>query len=557
MTAVAACSPAAPDLRVEISFPGAARAGPITGRAYLVVSRDPTIPEMSQRSLGHQPVVSGRGVPFFAVDVQGLLPDQPAVIDGATPGYPTGSLRRLPPGEYYLQALLNVYTEFRRADGHVIWAHEDRWEGQHFNWAPGNLRSEVQRVRLDPARGFTFRFRTDQVLHPVEVPPDDRWVRRVRIESKKLTTFWGRPVFLGATVLVPRDYDARASERYPTVYLQGHFDLGAPFGFTSTTVPENEDARKRREERGVETGYQLYRSWIEERFPRMFVVTFQHPTPYFDDSYAVNSANNGPYADALLEELIPHLERTFRMIPRSFARVLTGGSTGGYEALSLQVHYPEFFGGAWVFYPDPIDFRRLFLIDIYRDENAFAAPGWSPDGLAPERYAFRTSDGQPLQSVRDLSRLASVLGSRGRSSEYLEAWDAAFGPVGRDGYPRPLFDKTTGVIDRAVADYWRDQGYDLSHYLRQNWSRIGRHLAGKLHFISGEMDNYYFEQPLYLLQEFLEGTRDPPYGGSFRFGRPNKGHGWTPVTNAQLLQEIAAHVKRNAPAEARDRAGRP
>jgi hypothetical protein len=280
----------------------------------------------------------------------------------------------------------------------------------------------------------------------------------------------------------------------------------------------------------------------------MFLVTFQHPTPYFDDSYAVNSANNGPYADALLTELIPHLERTFRMIPRPYARVVTGGSTGGYETLALQVHHPGTFGGAWVFYPDPIDFRRLFLIDIYQDENAFKAPGWGFGQPNPERYAFRSSDGQPIQSVRELSRLASVLGSRGRSTDYLEAWEAAFGPVGADGYTRPLWNKRTGEIDREVAHYWRDQGYDLGHYLEKNWSRIGGQLVGKLHFICGDMDNYYFEQPLYFLERFLESTTNPHYAGSFRWGRPNKGHGWTPVTNAQLLREMAAHITRRAPA---------
>ena len=543
----AGCAPGPAETRFEVSFPAELHEGPVTGRAYVVIGTEPDIAAIRQRSLGHQPVSRARGVPFFAVDVEGLAPGQPAVIDDSTPGYPVERLTELPAGDYYAQALLVPYTEFHRADGHVIWAHRDEWEGQHFNWAPGTLLSDAESVRLDPASGFSIRLRLVEELPEVDVPPDDEWVRRVKIESPMLSEFWGQPVYLGATVLLPQGYDSHPDIHYPAVYQQGHFSLDPPFGFSADPVEESAAARAARLNRGVENGFEFFESWRSRGFPRMVAVTFQHPTPYFDDSYAVNSANNGPYQDALMTELIPHLEERFRMIPEGWARLLTGGSTGGYEALALQAHRPTDFGGAWVFYPDPIDFRRFFLIDIYEDENAFRAPGWSDGQLAPERYAFRGDDGQPLQSIRELSRLASVLGSRGRSTDYLEAWEASFGPVGEDGYPRPLWDKRTGVIDREVARYWRENGYDLRHYLEANWPQIGPDLVGKLHFICGDMDNYYFNHPVYLVEEFLEATESPHYGGSFRYGRPNKGHGWTPITNAELFREMAAHLTRNAP----------
>ena len=467
------CAPGPPETRFDVSFPGELHDGPITGRAYVVIGSEPEIAAIRQRSLGHQPVSNARGVPFFAVDVEGLAPDEPAVIDGSTPGYPVASLGELAAGDYYVQALLVPYTEFQRSDGHVIWAHRDEWEGQHFNWAPGTLLSDVERVRLDAAGGFSVRLRLVEELPEIEVPPDDTWVRRVKFESPMLSEFWGQPVYLGATVLLPEGYDAHPDTWYPTVYQQGHFSLDPPFGLSAEPVEESEAARAARLKRGVENGFEFFESWRSPGFPRMIAVTFQHPTPYFDDSYAVNSANNGPYQDALMTELIPYLEERFRMIPEGWARLLTGGSTGGYEALALQAHRPNDFGGAWVFYPDPIDFRRFFLINIYEDENAFRAPGWSDGQLAPERYAFRDDDGQPLQSIRELSRLASVLGSRGRSTDYLEAWEASFGPVGDDGYPRPLWDKRTGVIDHEVARYWRENGYDLRYYLETNWGEIG------------------------------------------------------------------------------------
>ena len=543
----AACAPEAPETRIEVSFPSDLHEGPITGRVYVVIGTEPDIAAIRRRSLGHQPVSNARGVPFFAVDVEGLEPGEPAVLDASTLGYPVESLAELPAGDYYVQALLAVYTEFRRADGHVIWAHRDGWEGQHFNWAPGTLLSDAQRVRLDAVSGYSVRLRLVEELPAVVVPPDDEWVRRVKIESPRLSEFWGQPVFLGATVLLPEGYDAHPETLYPTVYQQGHFSLAPAFGFSAEPVEESPTARAARQERGVENGFEFFESWRSPGFPRTIAVTFQHPTPYFDDSYAVNSANNGPYQDALMTELIPYLEEQFRMIPEGWARLLTGGSTGGYEALALQAHRPTDFGGAWVFYPDPIDFRRLFLVNIYEDENAFHAPGWSEGQLAPERTAFRSDEGQPLQSIRELSRLAAALGSRGRSTDYLEAWEASFGPVGEDGYPRPLWNKRTGAIDHEVARYWRENGYDLRYYLEANWTEIGPDLVGKLHFLCGDMDNYYFNLPVNLMEEFLEATDNPAYGGSFRYGRPNKGHGWTPIGNAELLREMAVHVTENAP----------
>jgi len=287
----------------------------------------------------------------------------------------------------------------------------------------------------------------------------------------------------------------------------------------------------------------------------MLLITFQHPTPYFDDSYGVNSANNGPYADALLEELIPHLEKEFRIIPESHARLLTGGSTGGYISLALQVHFPKFFGGSWVFYPDPIDFRHFFLVDIYKDDNAFMAPGFR--WLKPERFAFRSAEGQPIQSIRQLSQLALALGSRGRSCEYLEAWEASFGPVNQEGYPKPLFDKKTGKIDKEVAQYWKDQGYDLVHYLEKRWPEIGPDLVGKIHVYVGDMDNYYFNLPVYELERFLENTQNPYYAGSIHYGRPLKEHGWQPMNRAELLRIMAAHISKNAPRKSQTETRRP
>jgi len=259
----------------------------------------------------------------------------------------------------------------------------------------------------------------------------------------------------------------------------------------------------------------------------------------------VNSVNNGPYGDAILTELIPYLEKHFRMIPESYARVLTGGSTGGWESLALQVFHPEFFGGTWTFYPDPVDFRRNLLINIYEDENAFIVPD-SPPG-APERMFQRTPDGQPVATVRQISQMESASGSRGRSGAQIDIWNAVYGPVGEDGYPRRLWNLKTGVIDREVACTMRDNGYDLRYYLEENWPEIGPRLVGKIRIYNPEMDSFYLPYAVYLLEDFLENTTDPYYGGEVIHGRPMKGHGWQPMTYAELARMMAAHIAGNAP----------
>lgn len=521
-------------LRFEISFPASVHAQPITGRVFVVISRGKEEEPRSQVGFW------GDAAPLFGADMEHLKPGEAALIDGGTLGYPVESLKAVPAGDYFVQALLSVYTEFHRADGHVIWAHMDQWEGQHFNESPGNLYSEVMPVHLDPAAGYDVKLSLTKVIPPVAVPPDNEQVKRIKIPSKLLTKFWGQPIYVGATVLLPKGYDSNPQAHYPVVFYQDHFSLDPPFPFFSEPPPAGSQNRWR------QMGYELYQAWNSEKFPRIIAVRFQHPTPYFDDSYAVNSANNGPYGDALMTELIPYLEEHFRMIRKPYARVLTGGSTGGWESLALQLYHPDFFGGTWTFFPDPIDFRRYQLTDIYSDDNAFYEPGhrW----LSVQRFTMRRPDGQPEVTTRDFSRLEAVLGTRGRSCQQLEAWEAVYGPLGDDGYPQPLWDKLTGKIDHDVANYMRGHGYDLRYYAETNWPKIGPQLAGKLHLYCGDMDHFYLNLAVYLFEDFLKNTKNPHDEGYFEYGRPMKGHGWYPGSIADLIRQMADYITKNAPA---------
>ncbi len=517
----------AADTRFEISFPASAHAGPITGRAFVMISRvDSPDPRLQ---------ISRIGVPFFGHDIEKLGPGQAAVIDATDLGTPVESIAEIPPGVYWVQAFINIYSEFRRADGHVVWMHDDQWEGQRWNRSPGNLYSATVQVKLDASQGYRVPLVCDQVIPPIQVPADTQWVKRFKIQSSILTRFWGRPIYLGATVLLPRDYDT-STVRYPVLYEQGHFGLGAPLGF-STQPP----TPGRGEGRGG--GRALYQEWIKDNFPRMIVVTLQHPNPYFDDSYAVNSVNVGPYGDAIHQELIPEIEKRFRVIHQPWARVLSGGSTGGWEALALQVFYPDFYGGTWSYCPDSVDFSDVEGIDVYHDTNAFYK---LIDWRREPTINSREINGQVRSTSEQRNHFELVNGTHGRSGEQLDIWSAVFGPLGEDGYFQPLFDKRTGVMHPEVAQYWKEH-YDLRYHLEKNWFSLGPKLVGQLHVYVGDADNFFLNNGVHRLQDWMKTTKDPHYEGYFVYGAM-RGHCYSgPENSAERLKEMASHILAKMP----------
>mgnify|MGYP006279772271 CR=1 FL=1 len=500
--------------RFRVSYPPTAHEGPVTGRVFVMISR------ASEREPRLQ--IGRNGVPFFGRDVLRLEAGEEGIVDETALGSPLESLSDLPAGEYYVQGMVNVYSRFPRADGHVVWMHDDRWEGQAFQRSPGNLFSDVRKVRLDPEEGFDVALEAGNVIPPVEVPDDTPWVKRFRFQSPMLSEFWGRPIYLGATVLLPRDYD-ESTISYPVLYRQGHFSLRPPLGFRA--------------------GGDLYEDWVEDDFPRVIVVTFQHPTPYFDDSYAVNSVNVGPYGDAFMEELIPEVEERFRIIREPWARWLDGGSTGGWEALALQLFHPDFFGGVWSYCPDPVTFTNVEGIDVYEDENAFyKVRGWR----TVPTVNSRDTDGTMRMTSRQRNYYELAKGTEGRSGEQLDIWSAVFGPLGDDGYFDPLFDKRTGEMNPEVAEYWKEN-YDLLEYMKRNWSWLGPKIQDKIHIYIGDMDTYRLEQPVFEMDAWMETTIDPHYPGFFMYG-DRKPHCWMgPVTMAERLKEMAMHALRHKP----------
>ncbi len=525
--------PASEGMRFVVTLPPGVHAGSITGRVYVAISRhaDPE-PREEAGDLA-------TSVPFFGRDVASLAAGTSVVIDAATPGYPIPALRDVPAGTYCVQAILNVYTRFPRADGHVLWAHNDRWEGQEFGTSPGNLVSPVQCLRVDPSSHQTIALALSRTLPPVVVPPDTAWVKHVKIESALLSKFWGVPIYLGAVVLLPKDY-AASTRSYAAVYEQGHFSLRAPFGFSDDPKPATAAQIARAKNLNRETADVFSHEWMDGTIPPLVAVTFQHPTPYYDDSYAVDSPNNGPYGTAIMTELIPYLEAHFRLAADGKHRFLIGGSTGGWEALALQIYHPDDFNGTWGLYPDPVDFHRFQLGNLYDDASAFTEP--YADWNTPEIPAQRRSDGLPLETMRGESRLEYVRGTHGRSGEQFNAWDAAWGPLGADGYPRELWDKHTGTIDRGAVRWSRDHGYDLTAYLEAHYAELAPKLDGKLHVDVGDMDDYYLNLAVYRMQAFLESAQ-PSMHAAFAYGRPLKPHGYQAKSNAAYLRDMADRAR--------------
>jgi hypothetical protein len=518
--AVSSGAPGAPaqapasQTRFAISFPAARSAAPLDGRLLLMISSDSTAEPRFQINDGPNTQL------IFGIDVDGLKAGQDAVIDARALGYPVPSLRDVPPGRYRVQALLNRYETFRRGDGHVVKLPPDRGEGQQWNRKPGNLYSVPRWVTIAPRGSTVVRIALDQEIPPIPDPPETKYVKHERIQSTLLTQFWGRPTYLGAHVLLPEGFDDHPGARYPLVIFHGHFpstfdgfreqppDTSAPCEYSERFRLECYNRIQDRE------AYQLYKDWTAPGFPRALVIEIQHPTPYYDDSYAVNSANNGPYGDAIMRELIPYIERKYRGLGQGWARFTYGGSTGGWEAMAVQLFYPDDFNGAWIACPDPIDFRAYTVVNIYEDTNAYYATGrWK----RTPRPGYRDWLGRLRSTLEEMNRRELVLGTRSRSGDQWDIWEAVYSPAGDDGYPRRIWDKRTGTIDRSVAEYWREH-YDLSFMLRRDWKTLGPKLRGKLHIYVGDMDNYYLNDAVYLVEDFLKGTNDPPYEGEVDYG---------------------------------------
>lgn len=498
----------------SVTFPATRSEQRLDGRLILILSKNgDTEPRFQVRD-------DFKSAQIFGRDVEDWGPGVTSLFSMSEFGYPVRSLAAVPPGEYFVQAVLHRYETFHRKDGHTVKMPMDRGEGQQWNLAPGNLYSKPLKISLKPRSNVTTSIELTEEIPPIEPPQDTRYIKHIRIESKRLTEFWGRPMHLGAHVLLPEGWDSHPDVRYPLAIYHGHFP--ADFAGFRTEPPDPNlvpDYSERFKLAGYnrivqQEAYDFYKMWTGPNFPRVLAVEIQHPCPFYDDSYAVNSANVGPYGDAIMYELIPEIERQFRGIGQGWARFTYGGSTGGWEALAVQVKYPDEFNGCYAACPDPVDFRAFVTTNIYEDKNAYYREG---DFDKIERPATRNNLGHLSATLRSTNHYELVLGTKSRSGQQFDIWEAVSSPVGTDGYPQRIWDKMTGEINPKVAEYWREN-YDLAHIIRRDWAKNGSKWRGKIHLYCGDMDNFYLNNAVYLAEDMLKGLTNPTFDGQVDYG---------------------------------------
>lgn len=525
--------------------------GPINGRLLLMFSNDDSAEPRFQINPGPN------GQLIFGKNVDNWEPGTSVEFSAQDMGFPIEKLEDIPKGDYQAQALLHVYETFNLSSGHTVKLPMDNGEGQQWNRSPGNIYNIPVTVKISSDQ--SIKLQIDQIIPPIEEPEDTQWIKHIKMKSELLSEFYGRDMYLGAHILLPKGFDDHPEAKYPLMVFQGHFP--DDFGGWRTTPPDPNMEPEYSERFGVEgynvlqqqEAYDFYQRWNSADFPRFLIIEIQHPTPYYDDSYAVNSASQGPYGDALTYELIPFIEEQFRGIGEGWARFLYGGSTGGWEALAVQVKYPKEYNGCFAACPDPIDFRAYCLTNIYEDQNAYFYPSNYKQLEVP---GHRDYLGHVSISVKDYNHLELVLGDHSRSGQQWDIWEATYSPQGEDGYPVRLWDKYSGEIDQEVAQYWKEN-YDLRHIMERDWEQLGPDLQGKIHIYCGDMDNYYLNNAVYLMEDFLENTTNPHYDGEVAYGDRAE-HCWNGDPdqpnhisrlryNSMYVPKIMARIEASAP----------
>ena len=476
-------------LKFEVRF--SRDAAPRNGRVFVILGRTES-PE-PRFTLGRTGL---DGPPSLAKDVEAFGKGSVAVLDASSAIFPIESLDRLPVGEYVAQAAFHANPDLNIPN------------------APGDLFGPAKRVTIDPAKGSTIALELTEEMPAETLPAGTDLVKFEKIESKLLSAFHGRPIFLRVGVILPRDFDREPERKYPLrVHVGG-------YGSRYTGVLGR-----------MRAGSSFRGSWMADDTPRMIMLQLDGAGP-LGDPYQVNSDNNGPYGDAVTQELIPYIEAKYRGIGTGQSRVVDGGSTGGWVSLALQVFYPDFFNGCWSSCPDGVDFRSFQLVNIYSDQNAYI----NDEGF--ERPACRFRNGDVKYTMRHELQMENLLGQGDNwamSGGQWGAWNATYGPKGADGRPVPLWDPKTGKIDRAVVDHWKK--YDLRMILERDWAALAPKLSGKLHIYVGEADDYFLNNAVHHLDNFLS-KATPPFVGEIRYGA-GQGHCWCEIGEDEMMKRMA------------------
>ncbi|MEP7074474.1 MAG: alpha/beta hydrolase-fold protein [Acidobacteriota bacterium] len=446
---LAACSiTALSTVHVRVSLDPSVPVGnaSVSGRVLIFMTKSDKPQEMLEPNF-----MDPNAVWISGTEVANLSSTKTIDIDADALSFP-GPFSTAPAGEYQIMALL------------------DRDHSYTYNGTgPGDIYSVVTKVSM-PGNDLSLTL-SKVIPEPKIVVPAN--ARLIEFTSPMLSAFWGKPVKMEASVILPPSYDKSKMQRYPTVYNVS--------GYGGTHLNALRGAAAREKE------------MIDGKRPEMINVYLEAHCSLGHHVWA-DSANNGPWGTALEKEFIPYLEKQFRMDAKPSGRLLTGHSSGGWSTMWIMVSHPDFFGGTWSTSPDPVDFRAFTGPDLTLDvpQNTYF------DASGKEYNLVRDHD-RELMTVRQYAMQERVLGYYGGQ---FASFNAVFSPKGPDGQPMSLFDTDTGRVDPAVAKAW--QKYNISQILRNNWKTLGPKLKGKIHVIVGTADTFHLDSAVRLLDAELK-----------------------------------------------------
>ncbi|HEX7326511.1 MAG TPA: alpha/beta hydrolase-fold protein [Rhodanobacteraceae bacterium] len=426
-----------------------------------------------------------------AMNVTHLVPGQSVIVDADALAFPEG-FSKLAPGEYDMQAVLDVnhnYNYSGRTAGDLVSGVTE----VDFGTSPAIATLTLTRKLTQKPEPWTvpsFIPAKARGKLEAEMGVARQHSRVIDFESPALTKFWGRPMHIQGWVLLPPGYAKHPDRHYATVYYT--------MGFGATLPDLTFEAAS------------FYAQMQKGEMPPMIWVLLNEASPRGTHEFA-NSVNNGPWGTALTQELIPHLDATYRTIAKPADRFLTGHSSGGWATLWLQVRYPKAFGGTWSISPDPSDFHNFTGANLYApDANVYVKPDGTPNPLV-------RANGKVIATFKQFAQLERVLGPYGGQ---MASFDYVFSPRGPGGRPIPMFNRSTGKVNPKVVAYWRDH-YDIAYRIQTKWPELKPYLDGKIHLIVGTADTFYLNESAELLKGVLEkvGAR-----AEVQF-RPGKTHG--------------------------------
>ncbi|HET6425517.1 MAG TPA: hypothetical protein VFG20_17645, partial [Planctomycetaceae bacterium] len=401
----------AAELRFEIRFTPAIHSRPFTGRVYVFTTeKKETEPRMGPNWFAPEPIVS--------LDVTDWQPGDPLLITSSTPG-----LLSLP-------RPLNEWPAIARRVQAV--ARFNPWE-RNVGTGGNNGFSAVVDIPVEtPAEPVSLTI--DQRV-PLRQFNDTEWSKLCSFRSDALSRFHGTDMFINAAVHLPASYYEQPRKRYPVIFNTPGFG-GTHFdGIRNEPIKEDNPG-------GVE-------------FIR---VTLDPSCPWGHHVFA-DSANNGPWGTALVKEWLPEFEKRYLTVAAPHGRFVNGHSSGGWTCLWLQLNHRDIFGGVWSTAPDSIDFRDFSRVNIYRPgENYYRT------AAGHRRPIARRAANEVRLWIDDFDLMERVLGHGGQ----FESFEAVFSPRGDNDQPQRLWDRTSGVINPAVAKAW--EAYDINLFLERNWA---------------------------------------------------------------------------------------